>query len=87
MRAFFLQGHGKLSVIMRCPCYVGVCKAGFHCNNNDNDDCAVALQTSVYLMITKNDNDNKNNHNCNKILKPDWLSIGQCNRTVCVMPM
>ena len=53
MRAFFLQGHGKLSVIMRCPCYVGVCKAGFHCNNNDNDDCAVALPTSVYLIITK----------------------------------
>ena len=56
MRAFFLQGHGKLSVMMRCPCYVGVCKAGFHCNNNDNndnDDCAVALPTSVYLMITK----------------------------------
>ena len=45
-----VRRQGPLGSARAQPC---VCKAGFHCNNNDNDDGAVALPTSVYLMITK----------------------------------
>ena len=31
LRAFFPQGQRKLSVIIRCPKWVSVCKVGFDC--------------------------------------------------------
>ena len=48
---------------------------------------------NVSLEVLNALDNNYINHNCNKILKSDWLStvlssalIGQCNRTVHIMP-